>query len=323
MTRMYLTEELHSLKSIAQEDNAVGFNNLNISKYVISAICGCWWRESNCNPAIWESLIPCAWDYEYEYTHKGGYGLGQWTNVGTSHGRLYNLHTWVTNNGYSDGDGYGQLEFMLHENHWATNNPSRLHYSNLTQFLESSSTNTDDLVYDFLSQWEGVPNDHYSERCGYARTILSYLEQHGGESASWITGNRYLSQAQILNNALVIYNYVGGGEPSGTYHVYCSSTGNGTCYAIPSSHYGTEFETFTVYAIPYGEDVLENITAHEAHGTSVAVTVAEQHTYQASSFPFDVWFEATFSGETPPPPPPPTRETRHKMPIWMYPILRI
>lgn len=314
----------HSSENIAERDNKVGFNNLSISKYVIAAMCGCWWRESNCNPAIWESLIPCAWDYEYEYTNKGGYGLGQWTNVSSPHGRLYNLHTWVTNNGFADGDGYGQLEFMLYENHWATGNPSRLGYSTLTQFLESPSTSTDDLVYDFLSRWEGVPNDHYSERCGYARTILTYLEQHGGESASWITGNRYLSNAQILNNALVIYNYVGGSSPSGAYKVLCSSTGNGTCYAIPTSHDALEGETFTVYATPFDDDTLVNITAHEIHGTSVAVVVSEEHTYDATRFPFDVWFEAEFTGDTPPPPPPPTPEiTKHKMPIWMYPILRV
>ena len=34
--------------------------DLEISQYVVSAICGCWRRESGVNPAIWESLIPCA-----------------------------------------------------------------------------------------------------------------------------------------------------------------------------------------------------------------------------------------------------------------------
>ena len=302
----------------------MSYAGLSVSKYVVAAMCGCWWRESGVNPAIWESLIPCAWDYEYEYTRKGGFGLGQWTNVGTTQGRLYNLHQWVTGNGYSDGDGYGQLEFMLYEGYWANSSQSRLGYNSLTQFLQSSSTDLGDLVWDFLANWEGVAGDHYSQRLRWARQCLSYIEAHenDGNTYSWIAGNRYLSEAQTLNNAMVVYNYISGGSSGNTYHVYCSSTGNGTCYAIPSSHNGLEGETFTVYATPFDGDVLVDITAHEVHGTSVAVVVAEQHTYNAENFPYDIWFEAEFSGETPPPPPPLVKAKKH-MPIWMYPILRI
>lgn len=188
----------------------MGYSELLISQYVVSAICGCWWQESNCNPEVWESLIPCAWDYQYEYTNKGGYGLGQWTNVGTQHGRLWNLHEWVTSNGYQDGDGYGQLEYVLVENHWNTNNPSRLGYTTLEDYLQSTSTNLDNLVYDFLSRWEGVPGNQYTKRCRNARKILEYITAHSGDGEiyTWITGNNYLSESQILNNAMVIYQYM-------------------------------------------------------------------------------------------------------------------
>ena len=188
----------------------MSYGDLNITKYVVAAICGCWWRESTCNPAIWESLIPCAWDFQYDFTNKGGFGLGQWTNYGTSHGRLYRLHTWCVRNNFQDGDGNAELLYLLEENYWTADNPSRLGYTTLEEFLESTSTNTDDLVYDFLSQWEGVPNDHYEERCGYATTILSYINEHESDTQEWlwIKGNRFLSQSEILNNAMVIYQFM-------------------------------------------------------------------------------------------------------------------
>ena len=316
----------HSSENIVQGvNNMSGYSRMNVSKYVVAAMCGCWWRESTVNPAIWESLIPCAWNYEYEYTHRGGYGLGQWTNVGTSNGRLNKLHTWVTNNGYADGDGYGQLEYILVEGYWTNSAYSRLGYTNLTQFLTSSSTNLNDLVWDFLANWEGVAGNAYSQRLAWARQCLEYIELHqnDGNSYSWVAGNRYLSTAQTLNNVMVIYNYITDGSISGTYHIYCSATGNGSCYAIPSAHDGLAGETFTIYAIPNDGDSLTDLIARDQHGYSVAITVAEEHTYDASLFPYNLWVEATFTGETPPPPPPPEVEVRKKMPIWMYPIFRI
>lgn len=302
-----------------------GYAGLSISKYVVAAMCGCWCRESGVNPAIWESLIPCAWDYEYQYTNRGGYGLGQWTNVGTPHGRLYRLHQWVTNNGYGDGNGYGQLEYVLAENVWYDKPESRLGCHSLTQFLECTSTNVHDLVWDFLANWEGVTGNAYTLRCQYADDILRYIDAHvnDGQSYSWITGNRYLSFAQTCNNAMVVFQYIGGTPSSGQYHVYCSSTGNGNCYAVPTSHDALSGETFTVYAQPYDSDVLEDLVAKDAQGHYVAVSVSEEHIYDATLFPYDIWFEATFSGETPPSPPPtPENPRRKRMPVWMYPLFK-
>lgn len=202
----------HNFLHTVQGNNMSGYDDLTVSKYVVAAMCGCWMRESTVNPEVWESYIPCAWDFQYDFTHKGGYGLGQWTNYGTPHGRLYNLHTWVTENGYADGDGYGQLEFLLVEDHWANSPQSRLGYSNLTEFLESDSTDLDDLVWDFLANWEGVPGDHYDERCEYADDVLAYLDLHigDGNTYTWISGNHALTDEQAWNNAMVIYNYIAG-----------------------------------------------------------------------------------------------------------------
>lgn len=107
----------------------------------------------------------------------------------------------------------------------------------------------------------------------------------------------------------------------GEYNVYCSAVGNGSCYAVPNSHDGQAGETFTVYAVPYDEDTLVDITAQNAQGQYVAVTVAEEATYDATRFLYDIWFTAEFTGETPPEPPQPPKPKKG-MPIWMYPVLK-
>lgn len=270
------------------------------SIYVVSAMCGCWWVESRCNPQIWESLVPCEWDYEYEYTNKGGYGLGQWTNVGTQHGRLYNLHTWVTNNGYADGDGNGQLEFLKHEQYWTNTDRSRLGLNSLDEFLASDSTNINDLVWDFLACWEGVAGNKYTTRCEKAALVYNYISEHQGETPSWINaGNHYVSDATWLNNSLVIYNYLGGYVPSGN-NIIVSCTGNGYAYASPSSvEVG---DNFTLYAYAGFGDHIEDIVATDAHGYSVAMAITPEYTYTFNSAWGDyINIHVTFSGETPPP----------------------
>ena len=192
----------------------MSYRDMNISKYVVSAICGNWWRESGIDPAVWESLIPCAWDFQYDYTGKGGYGLGQWTNVGTSHGRLWNLYRWCSSNNYSMTDGDGQLEYMLVEDYWTNSSQSRLGYTSLAEFLQSDSTNLEDLVWDFLANWEGVAGDHFDERLEYAEHVLEFINDHmnDGVTYTWIYGNRYLSESERYNNAMVVFNYMSKGS---------------------------------------------------------------------------------------------------------------
>lgn len=187
------------------------------SEYVVASICGCWYRESGVNPGIWESLIPCAWDYQYEYTSKGGYGLGQWTNVGTSHGRLYNLHTWVTSNNYVDGDGNGQVAFMKHEGYWSNSSQTRGDYTSLDEFLNSTSTNIDNLVWDFLANWEGVVGNAYDIRLEHAKSYLNYINEHKNDEPSsfvWTSKNAYLSESQTLSNVMCVYFLLKGDTPT-------------------------------------------------------------------------------------------------------------
>lgn len=192
----------------------MSYRDMSISKYVVAAICGNWWRESGIDPAVWENLTPCAWDFQYDYTDKGGYGLGQWTNVGSTHGRLWRLYSWCTGNNYAMTDGDGQLEYMLVENHWTNSEQSRLCYTSLAEFLESDSTSIEDLVWDFLANWEGVAGDHFDERVDYAGDVLDYINEHmnDGVNYTWIFGNRYLTSAERFNNAMVVFNYMSKGS---------------------------------------------------------------------------------------------------------------
>lgn len=193
-------------------------NVINASPYVVASMCGNWWGESQVNPAIWESLIPKTWDYIYgtDGPNMGGYGLGQWTNVGSSTDRLWNLHTWVTNNGYQDGDGDGQLAYLPVENHWNNYPSPRLGYNTLTEFIESDSTSLSDLTYDFLICWEGIGSSDFNRRYGYAQQCYDYILQHQNDDPSqyqWINGNRYLSESETLNNVMVIWFWFSSGEP--------------------------------------------------------------------------------------------------------------
>lgn len=185
-----------------------------VSAYVIAAMCGCWKRESGVNPGIWESLVETTFDHEYQYDGIGGYGLGQWTNVGTPYGRCYQLHKWVTEHGYADGDGNGQLDYIANEDYWTASN-SVMGYNTLSEFLSSDSTDLSKLVEEFLACWEGVPGDAYSERLEAAEAFLSYIQEHADDDKTiwkWSTGNFYIgfkSEEQYANVMCVYWFFEG------------------------------------------------------------------------------------------------------------------
>jgi len=183
------------------------------SPYVVAAMCGCFKRESTVNPGIWESLIPATFDRQYRYDNIGGFGLGQWTNVGTPHGRCWNLHEFCRKNGYKDGDGNGQIAFIIKENYWIGN--SSLGMTSLTDFLNSGSTNLRALTSDFLACWEGVPGDAFDERYEAARDFLSYIDAHKNDPPTswlWVSGNYYLGfpSQEMHNNVMCVYNALKG-----------------------------------------------------------------------------------------------------------------
>lgn len=189
------------------------------SSYVVAAMCGCFKRESGVNPGVWESLTPTTWDHEYQYDNIGGFGLGQWTNVGTPYGRCWQLHEWVTANGYADGDGNGQMAFIIHEDVWYNSAQQRGSYTTLTEFLESDSTNLEDLTWDWLASWEGVPGDAFAERLEAATRFFNYINDHQNddpEDYEWISGNFYSNWEQMYNNVMCIYFWLDGYAPTPT-----------------------------------------------------------------------------------------------------------
>lgn len=184
-----------------------------ISIYVISAICGNFWVESNINPALWETPSQGTGSY----TDLGrGYGLGQWTNTGgDTHGRLYQLYEWMTANGYAMNDGYGQLQYILEEDVWYQNS-SYPEFTNLTSFLQSTSTDLERLVGAWCRCWEGISGD-LELRYQNAQIVFNYLRQHANDISitTWVVGNRYLTQSEILNNAVLLYRFLSAGGGGG------------------------------------------------------------------------------------------------------------
>lgn len=184
--------------------------NLTVTDYVISAICGNFWRESTMNPGIWESLIPSTWDHVYQYDGIGGYGLGGFTNTYQSSTGLYDMrleryHDWCVANGYHEDDGSATMYYIVFvERLWAG------HYNNdaFDDWLNTTETDLYTLTDDWCRRWEGNPGDHMGERYAHAQTAYDYIQQHKGDdprSYSWVSGNFFCSEPQILNNTMCIY----------------------------------------------------------------------------------------------------------------------
>lgn len=176
----------------------------NYSLYVISAMCGNFWTESNINPAIWENL-----DMGNYTDLMKGYGLGQWTNTSSSGSgaRLINLQSWITSNGYDMYNGNAQLQYIKKEGTWYKNNSYS--FQSLEEFLNSESTDLTMLTNAWTRCWEGITPQ--PQRVTQANTIYNYLVDHKDDSGlSWIKGNRYLSESEIKNNAVLVYQFFNG-----------------------------------------------------------------------------------------------------------------
>lgn len=186
----------------------------DINPYVVASIAGNFSIESTVNPGIWESLIPSTFDHEYQYDGIGGYGLGQWTNVGTQHGRLWNMYRFLRNNGYVATDGNGQMAFITYENYWTQNYGS---IASLNEFMTSKSTDLAMLTMSWLRNWEGIGTESYEDRYSNAVEFLSYINDHKEDNPadySWIYGNRFLSMNEMKNNTMCLYFYLTGYRPT-------------------------------------------------------------------------------------------------------------
>lgn len=190
--------------------NGGGATGITYSDYVIAAICGNWWQESTINPGIWEGLVIGA----------PGYGLGQWTA-----GRRDTLFAYLDSHGFARDSGDGQLQFFNAENYWTPK--SGVSYNSLSEFLGSSSTDLSELTRSFMLCWEGINDGTLQTRIDAAQDCLQYIQDHKDDPSinSWYTGNRYLSNAQRLNNAVMVWRVLsvggsggGGGTPTPEAH---------------------------------------------------------------------------------------------------------
>lgn len=177
-------------------------NNL----YVIAAICGNFYQESTVNPGIWEGLTVGA----------PGYGLGQWTDNPPSVMRRTALFNWLDANGYARDSGDGQLAFLVYENLWIPSLISPSAYSTLTDFFQSTSTNLQDLVLEWMYHWEGINDGTDRIRYSAAQHFLDAFQNDDGTRLPWFTGNYYLSlNAESTDNALRIMDFFLGSSPPG------------------------------------------------------------------------------------------------------------
>ena len=177
------------------DGGAVGYG---YSIYVVAALCGNAWRESNINPGL---------------NQVGGtaFGLFQWDGS-----RKTNLLNWLNEKGYEKDSPEGQMLFLIEENDWQGSFGG---ISSLTEFLESTSTDVAMLTEAFMRCWErpGVPE--LAERIEHAKQCLKFISEHAQDSTikNWVIKDGYLTEDEILNNAVMMYRfYASGGGGGGT-----------------------------------------------------------------------------------------------------------
>lgn len=182
---------------------------MGTTAYVAAAICGNWMQESTLNPGQWE------------LGYKQGFGLGQWTDNSETTRRT-RLINWLSANGYASNDGDGQLAYFIAENVWYQSGVAA-NFQNLGDFLASTSTDVSMLTEAFMRGWEGISDSSLSYRISCANTYLEYFNSHAGDTpGAWYNKEDYDNPASTLlsfgseanlNNALLIFNFLSGGEP--------------------------------------------------------------------------------------------------------------
>lgn len=204
-------ETYHRTFSEIWRYGAGGATGYGVSIQVCSAIAGNMWQESTLSPGLWENLsVGSPTDL------LKGYGLGQWTNTGgDTHGRLYQLMTWLTQNGYALDDGNAQLEYLIHEDVWYTH--SEYPFNSLTEFLQSDSTDIPMLTHAYNLCWEGIHDASWDNRVTYALECYSYISAHANDTSitHWYNENTYLDAEKRLNNAVMLYRYLSAGGGGG------------------------------------------------------------------------------------------------------------
>ena len=179
---------------------------ISTNLHVIAAICGNFWQESTINPGIWENLTVDA----------PGYGLGQWTDNPPIVERRTALFNWLDANGYARDSGPGQLAFLVYENLWIPSTFTPSAYQTLTDFFNSTSTNTAYLTEEWMWHWEGIDDGSYTTRLDAARYYYNAFINDDGNRTTWRSSNSYLDMTTTaLENALLIKDFFLGTTPPG------------------------------------------------------------------------------------------------------------
>ena len=176
---------------------------ISTNLYIIAAICGNFWQESQVNPGAWENWT----------VGDPGFGLGQWTDNPPVVMRRTALFQWLADNGYARQDGEGQLEFLVHEDLWIPTLIQQSAYSTLTDYFQSTSTNLSDLVYEWMYHWEGINDGSYQNRYTFASVALNAFQNDGGVRQPWTAGNYQISMQEALDNAMLIKDFFIGTTP--------------------------------------------------------------------------------------------------------------
>lgn len=180
-----------------------GATGYGVSLYVISAICGNAWKESQINPGLEES-------------NGVGYGLFQW-----SYERRTAFESWMVQNGYAVDDPNGQVQYLMVENFWSTQRAQELGYpfASLTEFLESTSTDIEMLTRAWEDCWEisGDDEEQIQQRIDWANECFAYISAHAQDTSifEWYISSNYITDEQTLNNAVMLYRILSAGGGGG------------------------------------------------------------------------------------------------------------
>lgn len=174
-----------------------GASGYGASVYVIAALAGNAWRESHINPTL-------------QQLGGGAFGLFQWDGT-----RRESLLSWLSDNGYESTDPNGQMQYLIVEGDWQGSYGG---ISSLDEFMQSDSTDVAMLTTAFCTCWErpGVPA--LDERIQFANKALEYIQDNANDTSitTWETEPMYyLSEAQALKNAVLMFRYYSAGGGGG------------------------------------------------------------------------------------------------------------
>lgn len=271
----------------------------------VAAIMGNMWAESGCTPYACQPSRPknVCLTYiekvdndritEYQFVHGGCSANGDYTSTQL---------------------GFGLCQWTV------TSRKQGLHDKVFPNYPNMESHSIGNIYY----QLEYIIDEIYSGSFNSVKNILT--TSHSLNDCSDIVLEVYenpLNQSQAVHELRRQYTsevFAIYGTASGNY-IIVSTTGDGTAYVDnPNPLDGA---SFTLYATPASGETLQDITARDSHGYSIAMQVVPQYTYTYNETSWGNYINiyVEFSG-TPPIPPTPTLREEHSMPIWMYPHLR-